>query len=220
MNLLVTKSNINNCISNLSGKSVIALDTETFGLSSKDRLFSIIMSDGETNYYFNFLDYSENDPELGSVLPEYLQYSHIKDLVCLFHDFTKTWVMHNAPFDLYRLKLEGVSIKGTIYDTSVMARYVYNQHMSYSLAECLKRIGLAKDDAVEKCVSKNKLYTWVDVPGKGTRDKLKHYNKVPFQIMFEYGCMDAYGTFKLYENQIDSVLFKEIIKNERFQSIY
>ena len=201
---LVTDINLMATVSHLESCKVLASDTETFGLKAADKLFSLMICTGDEVFYFNFLDYSENGQELGNphVLDKQQTFNSLKKV---FNDESKTWVFHNAPFDLYRLWLEGASIKGKVWDTACAARIVYNQHLKYSLDACLKRIGLEKDDAVEKYISKNKLYTWETQEGKKARNKLKHYDKVPFDIMHDYGCMDAYGTYKLYESQVDEI---------------
>ena len=78
-----------------------------------------------------------------------------------------------------------------------MERLVRNDYMKYSLDACLQRRGMEKDATVDTYIKKNKLYTTKLVPGKLKRTKFKHYDKVPFSIMFVYGCKDAVATFAL-----------------------
>lgn len=90
------------------------------------------------------------------------------------------WVIHNSLFDMRRLKIEGCQLNGPIWDTMLVARMLYNKEFSYSLDNCLKRMGLAKNDVVAEYVKEHKLYTNVEVVGKKTKEKLLHYDKVPF----------------------------------------
>ena len=191
---LVTQNNLSTAITELQGCKVIGLDTETYGLKVNDKMFSLILCNGVKVFYFNFHDYQD-----GTVVLDKAEV--LRMLTPLFDDATITWPMHNAPFDLHRLFLEDKTIAGTVWCTRAAAVIQYNQHFKYDLASCLDRIGLKKVDEVEKYISKNKLYTWEEVEGKAKRNKLKHFEKVPFDMMFEYACMDAVGTYKLYEYQ-------------------
>ena len=195
--VLVTHENKAEVYHRLLKADVIALDTETTGLKFKDRMFSLILCDGESVYYFNFHKYCE---DTNGVVPSF----EVEYMMIFLGDIFRlniTWIMANAPFDLHRLWLEGVTLNGKIWDVLSAAVIENNQHFQYNLASCLERIGLEKDTTVEKWISKNKAYTWESIEGKGKRDKLKHYEQVPFDIMFKYGCMDGEGTYKLYEHQ-------------------
>jgi len=91
--------------------------------------------------------------------------------------------------------------------------------MKYDLDSCVRRMDKRhrKDGTVKKYIAKNKLFTWESVPGKGKRIKHQHYEKVPFDIMFKYGCIDAEVTWLLGEHQRKSVtpnLPPELVQRE------
>lgn len=194
MRILISDENIEQVLNDLlSIKSgIIALDTETYGIRWNDKMFALQLSvqDGHT-YYFNFND--KQDPIDKLILQK---------LSLLWHNSNITWIMANAKFDLRRLEIEGIRLNGLIYDVLLMARIQYNRHMSYSLDSCLKRIGFEKNDKVSLWIKDNKAYTSYHVPGKKTKEKDLHFDRVPLDIMFEYGCQDVEMTLKLYEHQI------------------
>lgn len=196
--ILVERSQVEAvCLELAAHQGALAADTETYGLRPfhGDRLFSLIISTGKEDYYFNFQAYTTLKEEcvLG---PEAWV-----PLARLFNDCCRTWYFHNAPFDLSMLALEGIEVKGTVHCTKAMGRLEYNQHMSYDLDSCAKRIGLEKSDAVEKYVQEHHLWAWRDIPGKKTRDKDKFFFQVPFDIIAPYGCQDARTTHALGEYQ-------------------
>jgi len=180
-----------------SGGLFIALDTETTGLEpyKGNKLFSIILSTEEDDFYFNFNTELDNT---GQPIPyEYmLPPSWLDRFKPLFENSTYTWFIHNAKFDLHFLAKEGLYLAGTVYCTQTLARLVNNRQPSYSLANLGKHIGHDKDDAVEAYISKHKLYTDVDV-GKKKPKRLKHFEKVPFKIISEYGLTDGRVCYEL-----------------------
>lgn len=191
--MVVGQSNFSQVVELLSSRVKLALDTETFGLRPYhgDRLFSIIIADEKESYYFNFKPY----PELQA---EYvLTPAHLQALKSLFSRKEILWFIHNAKYDMAILNNEAFELAGEIHCTRVIGRVVYNEHFSYSLDVSLERIGLKKDDAVEKYIEDFKLYDIVKIPGKKTTVKNKHYDRVPFDIIVPYGCRDGSGTIAL-----------------------
>src|SRR5437016_11271674 len=62
-NIVVSALSFHDIIHELALKKYLSLYTETTGLRSyhQDRLFSIIISDGDMAYYFNFIQYANLD---------------------------------------------------------------------------------------------------------------------------------------------------------------
>lgn len=180
----------------------LGFDTETYGVGFNDRLFAIQVATAREVFYFNFHYYDES--------VECLPRTYISRLADALEDKSKIWYIHNAKFDLRRMALEGLYFEGSVHCTQMAERFVYNQHVSYSLKACLKRIGLEKDDAVEEYITKNKLWDWEERAGKKTRSKKKYYEKVPFDIMFRYGCIDAEAVRALGQHQ------REILRDETY----
>jgi DNA polymerase-1 len=192
--MLVTKYNLDDCLHVLDSKKEIVLDTETYGVKWEDRLFSLQLWSEDRGFYFNFKDYGDDTPFLDYVMISY-------KLQALFNNRDRTWIMHNSLFDIRRIDIEGIEIHGHVWDTMLIARLLYNKEFSYSLDNCLKRIGFAKMDKVAEYVKEHKLYTTVEVEGKKTKEKLLHYDQVPFPLMYEYGLSDVEMTWKLYCHQ-------------------
>lgn len=194
--MLVTIQNYEGAIRSLSSASEIALDTETFGLRWNDRLFSLILATEKENFYFNFLNYNQTVH-----YSDYALFWHLQQR--LFNDPSKLWFIHNAKFDMRRLEIEGCSLKGDVWDTQCMERFVRNNYMKYSLEACLERRGWKKDDKVAKYIEEHPkdCITRIKIPGKAKKEVLKHYDKVPFALMYEYGLIDGRETYKLGKDQ-------------------
>ena len=190
MRILVTGSNLDEAIKDITTSEEAGFDTEAYGVGWMDRLFSVQIATAQHTYYFNTIRYgwvaSQRDEcpyfnyeELASILQEIFSVPSI------------VWYIHNAKYDMRRLAIENIYIAGKIHCTQMCARFIFNQHISYNLSSCLKRIGLEKDDAVGNYIKEHKLWEWEQKVGRKTRSKNKFFDKVPFDIMFEYGCIDA-----------------------------
>lgn len=196
--VIVNHKNFEQCIQAVGSKGIfIGLDTETTGLEAygKHKLFSIILSNAEDDYYFNFNARLDNT---GQAIPyeNILPVSWLKDFDKLFDNDNYNYFIHNAKFDLHFLAKEGLFLAGKVYCTQTLARLVNNRLSSYSLSNLGKLIGHDKDDAVEAYITKHKLYTDVDV-GKKKPKRLKHFDLVPFDIISEYGLTDARVCYEL-----------------------
>lgn len=188
--MIVTQKLLPEVIHHLSQAGQYGFDTETTGLNAYkgDRLFSAIIADSFGTYYFNFQSYDGMDPLF--LLPR----SAVKDLQIIFNNSDSTWFIHNAKFDMSFLAMEGIEIFGKVHCTQSTARLEYNAHWGngpYSLASCVKRIGLEKSNAVDGYIDKHGLWEWEQIPGKKSRSKRRFYNLVPFEIIQPYGEQDA-----------------------------
>ena len=188
--ILATPENLKDILARLREKTAFSLDTETTGLrfDRGDRLFSIIISDGEEEFYFNFQDY----PDTPSLSPQVL-----KELGEFISSTRSTVYMHNAKFDLWALHVEGIAPPENVHCTQAIARLQYNGHLQYGLDACAERIGLKKSDAVEEYIKKHRLWEWEKIPGKKTRVKRKFFGRVPFELISSYAATDARVTFHL-----------------------
>lgn len=203
----------------LKGFKRINLDSETTGLRPYhgDRLFSLILTvitpeKRVKANYLNFQPYEGLDPGL-ILLP-----SHLAQLKVLFDDPTITWEMHNAKYDMAILANEGIALAGTIWCTKAMARIENNEQTDYSLAACGERIGAKKDETVEQYIETHKLWDWENIPGKKTRNKNKHYDRVPFPIISEYGLTDGKVGARVGHRQAQAFEYlenKQAVKEKR-----
>jgi len=199
--MLVTRKNLGEVISQL-GTGTYAVDTETSGLRAYhgDKLFSLIICNGTTSWYFNFQQYPELDGYKNNewVLPRATAFA---ELAGFFNNPENILYLQNAKFDLAMLAKEGVVVRGKVYDTEVLGRLLYNRNIKYDLRTMVKAIGLEKSGEVDDYIATNKLFTWVKSPGKDKRAKWPHFDRVPFAIISRYGEKDGEITWKLGEYQ-------------------
>jgi len=185
------KSQLQECLNELTQEKFRALDTETTGKHPYhgDRLFSVIMATEFDEYYFDF--------NKGGIPRR-----HLSMLAPLLSDESAQTYFVNALFDLAMLKNEGLEVKGKIIDVPSLARVEYNLHvgvrvdkdesllsMDYLAKFYLK---IDKDDKAMKWIKGNDAYK-IDALG----DKAPDFTVVPWDIIYPYGCSDARITFDL-----------------------
>ncbi len=198
--VVVTQKLLPSVKQSLLEKINLALDSETYGLGWDDKMFSLIIGDGDEQFYFNF---NARPDHLGVFPPVVLSMEDtLEELSPLWAEKDVLWFMHNAKFDLRRLDMEEVSIAGEIHDTEITARVLRNDHLSYSLDDVAQRLGFAKDLTVEDYINSQGLYTMVEIPGKQTKVKNMHYDLVPFNLISPYGCTDVKVTFNVGTEQL------------------
>ena len=197
--MLVTSHELPSVLEELRAQTKLAVDCETTSLRPYQggEIISIHISDAKRQYcvlvprvdlHLDYRDYA---------LPR----NDILKLRGIFEDATKTFYFFNAKFDLHFLSNYGLDFRGRIHCGKATARLIYNDHLSYNLQNCAARIGLKKDDTVERYLKEHDLYTWESIPGKKVRRKNWHYDQVPLDILLPYGNTDAAITFKLCEWQ-------------------
>ena len=197
--MIVTRGNFREVMDALFLESHLSADVETTGLfpHKGDVMFSLMIGSKVDTYYFNF-NIAEDIPE-ECELDQPVYWDALKRL---FLDPFKTWYAHNAKFDLGFLRKEGVEVAGKIHDTKTHARLLWNDHMLYSLKDCVKRdIGMEKSDTVENYIKEHKLYEDIQDAHGNKKDRKVHFHRVPFDIITEYGLQDARITFTLGEHQ-------------------
>jgi len=200
---VATLDNFDACLDDLTDSLWLGLDTETFGLDYNQRLFSIQICTGKLTYYFNFFngaDHEGNLPPKENVLPR----SWVHKFRPLFKQTKRTWFIHNAKFDAIKLLLEEIEIRGSIHCTQTVERLLDNISR-VSLSACADRRGYSKDDKVAAYIKENKLYEKVSINGKKKKIKIKFFHLVPFHIMVEYGCIDAYLAFVIGVDQLKQI---------------
>jgi len=207
--VLVKRKDFDDYVFLLSNTGEYGVDTETTGLMWNDRLFSVIISTAQEDYYFNFNPRGLLDDQ------DWMPISWAENLGAIFSNPYSKFFIHNAKFDMRMLAHQGIHIKGQVHDTLAVARMIKNNHMSYSLDSCAKRdLGIEKDDSVEEYIKKQKLWEWVAIPGKKKRDKIKYYQHVPLRIMQKYGESDGRIVYDLGKHQLQK------IKELRLECLY
>ena len=211
MKKLVSIQNFADVLSDLTSHQNLGLDTETQGLLEHHKLFSIQIATEFYEYYFDFTHELPRD--------------YIAKMDVLWSSKAHTWFIQNAKFDLGMLSKDGVTIKGVVLCTKMMERLIKNDHFGakpYSLAALAARRGWEKDTRVEKYISEHKLYTDVVVLGKGKTVREPHFDRVPFQTMFDYGCQDARLHYDIGKAQVETLeaLTREQTKPAPFKQVF
>jgi len=197
---IVTRTDFDNCLFEISRHEFRSLDTETTGLMMfhGDRMFSMIIGTQDEQYYFNWNEY----PELPQDMLLDVTHKHrIQER--LFNDPSAYWFIHKGIFDLPILGVDGLDIKGVVHCTVTGERVAYNEHNDYSLEACGERRKVKKDMAIESYIKKNKLYTVKDY--NGFKIKVPRYDLVPFSMITKYGCQDAKVCFTIGVDQIKKI---------------
>jgi len=179
--MLVTVDIFDDVVRRFSQEGLYGFDTEAYGLKHSDDMFSFQLSDDNGPMYFDCTD--PRMPILSDMC--------LTAIRTIFNNPKSTFFIHNAKFDMRRLAMHGIEIKGTIWDTEVIARLIKNNLPIYTLDACAKRIGLKKDDKVKEYIQKHKLFTVEQIPGKKKKSKNLHFDKVPLDLMIPYAEQDA-----------------------------
>jgi len=210
-NICVKENNIVEITRCLSEETYLSIDTETFGLRRGDNFFSVIISSPSENYYFDYLSPSN------SCLNE----KDLSPLRTLFSGKRITWFLHNAKFDMQKLAMRDLYLAGDVHCCEAMERLIKNNELLMGLDACLKRRGFGgKEDSVKAYIAKHNLYDIVLIPGKKRQEKRMHFDQVPFELLFPYGCQDGEGTLNLGLSQRKTLLtggmadLKELYVNE------
>lgn len=187
--MIVTTDNLESVLQKLEAERFLAVDTETTGLKPYNghRPFSVIVSTGADNFYFNLQDY----PEASALPPAAL--AELQRLV--FDDPLKFYFLANAKFDMHHLAQVGCTLRGTIHDVLVHERLIFNKLPAYSLGAVAARYGFTKSKDVDAYISKHKLFTWRTQIGKKKEIKDLHFDRVPWDVITAYGCNDGRITF-------------------------
>jgi DNA polymerase-1 len=181
---------MNAVIQELEDYSLLAIDTETTGLDWNDQVFSIQISNGKNSYYINF---NREHPHPFS--KPYI----VEAFKPLWDNKNITWVAHKALFDMIFLAKMGIKLQGRVVCTMGLPKWYQNNKRSYSLDALLSEYGKAKDDRVMAYIKEHKLHTMEQRPGKKTKGKKLHFDRVPFELISEYGMEDTNLTYFLYQ---------------------
>ena len=146
-------------------------DLETTGLNpyTGAKIFSAIVSNRNEDFYFNFngdADHLGNKAPANTILPT----NYLEKIIGALDRYNVSLFIHNAKFDLRFLKVVGLNFNhAKIFCTEMLARLINNRLPNYKLSSLGELVGHFKDDEVEKYITKNKLYTLVDVGKKRPR---------------------------------------------------
>jgi DNA polymerase I len=183
--MLLNGGNIDMFIQCLDTNKFLALDTETYGLELEDKPFAIIISNGINTGYLEL----RNDYHLKTKLQKLLDNEKI------------IWFFFNAKFDLQKLRMIGLNVKGHIHDCGSIERIIDNNITSISMSTIGERYGYPKLDIVKHYMKENKIKCFADVP---------------LSIMQPYAENDAKVTYDIGMRQVSYVNKNPSIKNTVF----
>lgn len=192
--ILVSRENFYECVAKIKESTYRSFDTETTGLHPHLGAvpFSMSISTPSSDYYFNWLDYSDsNMPLLKELVLEEIHWSLLGSL------FDKgLWFAHNALFDISMLRTKNIRPQGAIYCTMVGERLLFNEYFKgrpYSLDSCGNRRGYRKDDKVMEYIKNHNFYD---------KKKSPQFYKVPYPIISKYAALDSFITLEIGMDQV------------------
>ena len=133
--------------------------------------------------------------ENGGNMDTTLVFSWLRDL---FKDENKTFIFHNAMYDVCWLRSCGMHIEGKIVDTMIAASLINENRLSYRLDSLAKQyVGKGKDEKVLQAAAK----AW-------QVDPKKDLWKLPSMYVGQYAEQDAEATYKLWQ-RLQTELFAQ-----------
>jgi DNA polymerase I-like protein with 3'-5' exonuclease and polymerase domains len=189
----------------LSGEPEIAIDLETYdpnlktkgsGWPTKDgHIIGVAVASASGSWYFPIRHETGGNLDRKRVMGW---------LANTCSDQRKTYVFHNAMYDVGWLSAEGIEIKGRIVDTMIVATLLDENRFSYSLNNVGRDYLQQRKD--EKLL-KDAANEW------GVDAKAEMY-KLPPQYVGPYAEQDASLTLRLWD------LFKGLIIKEEIQDVF
>ena len=133
--------------------------------------------------------------ENGGNMDTTLVFSWLRDI---FKDPNKTFIFHNAMYDVCWLRSVGITIKGKIVDTMIAASLINENRLSYRLDSLAKQyVGKGKDEKVLQAAAK----AW-------EVDPKKDLWKLPAMFVGQYAEQDAEATLNLWQ-RLEVELYSE-----------
>ena len=180
----------------------VGIDTETTGLSFKDRPvgLSIATPDGQKAYYAWGHESGGNTHDIRDVR-DWLERVQRDNPQLVF-------VMHNAPFDMRMLAYVGIKITNRVEDTNIVAALLNELEPSFSLnALGNKYVGQGK--------SEDALNEWcaTHYGGPATRKaQAKNYWRAHVSVVAPYAEDDAALTLALYDTLYPNIVRDDLTK--------
>ena len=119
----------------------------------------------------------------------------------IFKNNQKTFIFHNAMYDVCWLRSAGINIKGRIVDTMIAASLINENRLSYRLDSLAKEyVGIGKDEKLLQEAAK----AW-------TIDAKKDLWQLPAMYVGQYAEKDAEATLKLWQRLKTELYAQELV---------
>ena len=154
----------------------------------QDYPFCISICDGVNAY--SIFDTYEND------------FKEFKQLSEIFEDESIEKIAHNTKFDMHMLANAGLTIKGRLHDTVVMAKLANENRFSYKL----------KDLASKLKGSIIKFEYMVDNYKTRNKNNVVDYRDIPRDLLSEYANADVWNAFLVFKSEYDTLKEDNLLK--------
>lgn len=190
MPLLKSKTELAALVAEARKSGHISFDTETTGLDwTRDKCIGLSFCfDGKTGYYIQ-------SDLLGGIAP-------------LMGDPKVTKCAHNAKFDLHFLRAAGITVRGTVYDTEVMARAENENRPNFKLKDI--GVELFGDAAKDE---QGALKEWMKA------NNIESFAAVPIEILAPYACKDAVLCYNV-EKELRTRILKQDAEHEYAEGVH
>jgi DNA polymerase I len=184
---------------NFSDCKIFACDTETTGLDYRttDRPFAFSMTDYDGKSYFKRFEVDKFNRSV--ILSSERDQQDFLKLKTFFEDPTKTFIFHNAKFDIGMIKALGIEVKGKILDTKVFA-HTADSTLPMGLKPLTKKLFKHSDqdqtdlkESVRKARAKGKALGWLL-----SEDVEADYHLGEHSLLEKYAVEDTERTMKLF----------------------
>lgn len=175
--LISSTAELRSCIEDLENSTIIAVDTETSGLNPyEDHLVGICLAGEEDKGYYVPLAHSDSDNISITEVKELLQPLLLSD---------KTFVLHNAKFDLQFLGQSQIEVGGQVVDTMIASYLLDSGGRENSLdKQVLKRLG-------------HQMISIESLIGKG-KSQIS-FGEIKASEAYTYAAEDAVYTWRLWQ---------------------
>jgi DNA polymerase I - 3''-5'' exonuclease and polymerase domains len=191
---------------------LLAVDTETTGLTFFDDAFGVSTFDGDgEGGWFELPDESEPVTTLIGAGPSTDGHGHTdRGRESVPEPLERPLVFHNAKFDLSKLVRAGVlpRRKRAIHDTEALA-HLLDEHQPKKLKVLARKyLGVETDEETE-------LKAYCRKKSNGINVKIDGYRHVPREILVPYALKDAEYTYRLFH-----VLYPQVARYEDLLGLY
>lgn len=203
LKVLTTNSEVYTLLAYLSDKDLVALDTETTGLSKRDTIIGYsVCADEHTAYYVVLAAWNAET----KTLDKYETNSTAKEVFETLK--TKNLVGHNFVFDAIMIESNfKINLIQSLHTDTMVLAHLLNENRRIGLKELGKEM-YGEDAADEAAAMKESV---AKNGGTLTKDNYEMYKADP-HLMGKYGAKDAWLTYKLFFDLASDLIDQKLEK--------